>query len=129
MIMLIYFCFNLIKKRSFYICISSISFSSSFPLPQCNVTVLFLIFVLFFSFSFTLFHLLHQASRCSAGKQQRPFFPLSHRHANGEVIQPMFVVLKKHFMSLSNVCVCVYLCKLLNLERHDCNLTNINICS
>lgn len=46
-------------------------------------------FILMFFYHIHAFTPIHQTS--SAGEEQEPFSPMNHRHANGEVIQPVFV--------------------------------------
>lgn len=73
--------------RWFFICLS-IFISLSVNSPTCFSFIP----VLFYHIqSFTLIHLPAQALRSSAGEEQQPFSSMSHRHANGEIIQPVFV--------------------------------------
>lgn len=61
---------------------------SIFSLLSVNSPTTFT-FILMFFYHIHAFTPIHETS--SAGEEQEPFSPMSHRHANGEVIQPVFV--------------------------------------
>lgn len=105
---------------------------SIFSLLSVNSPASFTFILVFFYHihAFTLIHHPEQTSRSSAREEQEPFSPMSHRHANGEIIQPVFVdAAASAPPGPSLLCVRVCLCELLKPARDDCNLTNINICS